>query len=324
MLPSPWPDRRRGGHQYAINLPGYVPFEAPHNLLLGLALRAATRDVARRVRSSILMRTTQIKCRERLASRFPPRLRRCLTTLPEDASTGETPQRLAKEASLLNLSGLSQARTRRVAAWCVPTPGKETSRGAAWITKRSSWTSSSVISSERVSWRRATKRSANLVAAPTSFGSPPGRKRAATATSSFVGSLRKRRRSSSGAVRSMALSRLAARTRAFTAERRALLSVRSISTRPSALLGTPAVSPASTALAAASASMGSDLPGGWRRRWRRLGLSTSTTGIPASFRWRVSLRPRSCRSLPHQHTLWGRSLPPNGGASRSLWQWWAP
>ena len=37
------------------------------------------------------MRTTQIKCGERLASRFPPRLRRCLTTFPEDASTGETP-----------------------------------------------------------------------------------------------------------------------------------------------------------------------------------------------------------------------------------------
>ena len=36
------------------------------------------------------------------------RLRRCLTTLPEEASTGATPQRrLAKEASLPNLSGLS-------------------------------------------------------------------------------------------------------------------------------------------------------------------------------------------------------------------------
>src|SRR5215210_3169634 len=57
------------------------------------------------------MRTTQIKCRARLASRLPPRLRRCLTTLPEDASTGETPQRLAKEASLFNLSGLSRPRS---------------------------------------------------------------------------------------------------------------------------------------------------------------------------------------------------------------------
>jgi hypothetical protein len=41
--------------------------------------------------------------RARLASRLPPRLRRCRTTLPEEASMGATPQRLAKEASLLNL-----------------------------------------------------------------------------------------------------------------------------------------------------------------------------------------------------------------------------
>jgi hypothetical protein len=43
------------------------------------------------------------------------RLRRCLTTLPEDASTGDTPHRLAKEASLPNLWGLSPATTR--VAW---------------------------------------------------------------------------------------------------------------------------------------------------------------------------------------------------------------
>ena len=43
----------------------------------------------------------------RLASRLPPLLRRCLTTLPEEASMGETPHRSAKEASLPNLWGLS-------------------------------------------------------------------------------------------------------------------------------------------------------------------------------------------------------------------------
>jgi len=42
-------------------------------------------------------------------------------------------------------------------------------------------------------------------------------------------------------------------------------------------------------LAAASASMGSDLP--LRLRWRRLGLSTSITEIPAAFRWRASPAP---------------------------------
>src|SRR5215213_6915581 len=52
---------------------------------------------------------------------------------------------------------------------------------------------------------------------------------------------------------------LAAWPLAFTAERRAVLSALIISTRPSALLGAPAVSAASTAQAAASASSGSDL-----------------------------------------------------------------
>src|SRR5918992_5334787 len=36
-------------------------------------------------------------------------LRRWRTTLPEEASTGDTPQRLANDASLPNLSGLSPA-----------------------------------------------------------------------------------------------------------------------------------------------------------------------------------------------------------------------
>src|SRR5829696_6321852 len=45
MLPSLWPDRRRGGHQYAIDLPGYVALEAADNLSLALALLCAPRDV---------------------------------------------------------------------------------------------------------------------------------------------------------------------------------------------------------------------------------------------------------------------------------------
>ena len=69
-------------------------------------------------------------CSARLASRLPPRLRRWRTTFPEEASTGETPQRLAKEASLLNLWGLSPATIRSVAAWSVPMAGKETNSGA--------------------------------------------------------------------------------------------------------------------------------------------------------------------------------------------------
>jgi hypothetical protein len=64
----------------------------------------------------------------------------------------------------------------------------------------------------------------------------------------------------------------------FTAEHRAALSVRIISTLPSPLLGWPADSPERTALAAASASMGSDLPP--RRKWRLFGRSTSSTSTP--------------------------------------------
>ena len=75
----------------------------------------------------------------------------------------------------------------------------------------------------------------------------------------------------------------AAWVRAFTAERRAALSTQIIFTQPSAHFDSPAVSPASTARAALSASRESDLP--VRRRWRRLGLSTSNAPIPADLRW---------------------------------------
>ena len=65
------------------------------------------------------------------------------------------------------------------------------------------------------------------------------RKRAATETSSFVESPRKRSRSSSGAVTRKPWSWLAACVLAFIAERRAARRALIISTRPSALLGTP-------------------------------------------------------------------------------------
>ena len=73
-------------------------------LLFPSAVRLATYSCVRRSR---LMRAKQIMYSAQLASRLPPRLKRCLTTLPEEASMGETPQRRAKEASLLNLLGLS-------------------------------------------------------------------------------------------------------------------------------------------------------------------------------------------------------------------------
>ena len=71
-------------------------------LLLPSCMRLATYSLVRRSRR---IRARQIMYSARLASRLPPRLSRCRTTLPEEASMGETPHRLAKEASLLNLWG---------------------------------------------------------------------------------------------------------------------------------------------------------------------------------------------------------------------------
>jgi hypothetical protein len=104
-------------------------------LLLPSAVRLATYSCVRRSR---LIRAKQIMYSARLASRLPPRLRRWRTTFPEEASTGDTPHKLAKEASLLNLWGLSPATISSVAAWSVPMPAKETSSGAACLTSRSS------------------------------------------------------------------------------------------------------------------------------------------------------------------------------------------
>ena len=61
---------------------------------------------------------------------------------------GATPHRLAKEASLLSLWGLSPATINSVAALSVPMPGKESSSGAACATSRSRCDPSSEISSE--------------------------------------------------------------------------------------------------------------------------------------------------------------------------------
>src|ERR671911_193235 len=114
-------------------------------LLLPSCVRLATYSLVRRSR---LIRARQIMYSARLASRFPPRLRRCRTTLPEEASMGETPHRLAKEASLPNLWGLSPATINSVAALSVPMPAKETNSGAACPTSRPRCASRPAISYE--------------------------------------------------------------------------------------------------------------------------------------------------------------------------------
>jgi hypothetical protein len=65
-----------------------------------------------RVRGSRLIRARQTIYSARLASRLPPRLRRWRTTFPEEASTGDTPQRLAKEASCDGAYGSADVRAK--------------------------------------------------------------------------------------------------------------------------------------------------------------------------------------------------------------------
>src|SRR5829696_34435 len=123
--------------QHAVELPGDVALEAADDLSLALAFRGAPSDVFLRARISAHPSQADHVQRTGLASRLPPRLRRCLTTLPEEASMGETPHSLAKEASLPNLWGLSPATINSVAALSVPMPGKATSSGATCATSRS-------------------------------------------------------------------------------------------------------------------------------------------------------------------------------------------
>jgi hypothetical protein len=131
------------------------------------------------------------------------------------------------------------------------------------------------------------------VAASTSAGFVPGRNRADLATSPAVESPCSSLFSPSGAVTSRFWSWLAAPTLAFTAERRARRKVRIISTSPSASLGRPDAVPASTARAAASASMGSDLP---ERYWSRLlGRMTSETLIPCALKKRSRPAPKKAQ-----------------------------
>ena len=98
---------------------------------LALTLRGAPRDVF--LRATISSHSSQADHVQRTIG-LPvatAALRRCLTTLPEEASMGATPHRLAKDASLFNLLGLSPATINSVAALSVPMPAKEINSGAA-------------------------------------------------------------------------------------------------------------------------------------------------------------------------------------------------
>jgi hypothetical protein len=193
----------------------------------------------------------------RLACRLPPRLRRWRTTLPEEVSMGETPHRLANEASLLNLLGLSlrprSTASRRCRCRCQarrPAPGRPlppADRGAppARLSLPRGPRSGGPPTGARTWWPLA-RQEGHL------RGEASGGRRgellrgepAQTAAQLLGRRLRK------------ACSWLAACVLALMAERRAARRALLISTRPSALLGTPDASPAKTARAAASASEG--------------------------------------------------------------------
>src|SRR5829696_8088185 len=258
-------------------------------LLLPSAVRLATYSC---VRESRRIRARQIMYSARLASRLPPRLRRCLTTLPEEASMGATPHRFAKEASLFNLRGLSPATINSVAALSVPMPAKVTSSGP--LAQPAARGAPLALRSPQRGPRNGGPPNAARTWSQTVRQRDPLRGgSAATLTSSLVESPRKRRRSRSGAVTRKACSWLAACVLDLIAERRAARRALIISTRPSPLLGTPEASPAKTARAARSASEGSDFFWRLRRELGRrcFGRSTSSTSIPLALKWRASPAP---------------------------------
>ena len=176
---------------------------------------------------------------------------------------GETPQRLAKEASLLNLWGLSPATISSVAAWSVPMPGKETNSGAACATSRSSSVRLELGDLSRESLVTASHRTEReLLGCRRYLTKVISEAEACSHGDEFLG------RESAQTVAEFVRCRhpqalelaLAACVLAFIAERRTVRRARIISTQPSPLfLGTPHVSPANTARAALSALVGSDL-----------------------------------------------------------------
>src|SRR5215471_16550390 len=173
-----------------------------------------------------------------LASRFPPRLSRCLLVFPEEAGIGATPHRCAHELSLRSRSGWSPAATSSSAAVSGPTPNRLSRPGARAVT------SGPISSSRRSSWasrnwtRRPSSRSATRVAYP---GTAPGRGRsAAIASISCAGERRTNRaRSSSGPVMISARAWLIAWARSWRALRLATISARIASTAPSRPRGAP-------------------------------------------------------------------------------------
>ena len=86
------------------------------------ALPSATRRSIRARVVSQRRRTSATRQGATFASRFPPRLGRCRCCLPDGASTGDTPQSAAKDASECKRWGLSPPAIISAAATLCPTP----------------------------------------------------------------------------------------------------------------------------------------------------------------------------------------------------------
>ena len=146
----------------------------------------------------------------------------------------------------------------------------------------------SVSSVSRCSQRRAADRS-EVLHASRGLVQEPGRSRAHAWTVTANWPWVRCSRRSAGAVSNSAWMRLATWVRALTADRRVARSCRKDSLIVVDDFGSTRPSPASTVRAAASASIGSDLPR--VRRIRRLGRHTSCTVASSARSRRVSPAP---------------------------------
>ena len=101
--------------QVVVDLPGNVALEYAHDLFFGLALNSAASNVG--LGRWVARHAAQHDAPEcviglTVTSSVQP----MTVTLPEEASSGDTPQSLAQVASLRSLDGLSPAAMRRSAA----------------------------------------------------------------------------------------------------------------------------------------------------------------------------------------------------------------
>src|SRR5215217_7057978 len=129
--------RRR--HQYAVDLPGYIAFEATDNLSSALALRGAPCDVLLRATiSSHPSQTDHVQCSVGVP------VAAAVEAVPNDLAGGSLDRRDTAEAGEGGLTPqpmgiVFKATISSVAAWSVPMPGRQTNSGATCATNWSSF-----------------------------------------------------------------------------------------------------------------------------------------------------------------------------------------